>query len=185
VEQSSLVRLQAEYDVELDWRGFELHPGTPRGGSSLEELFPGRAKALGDHALQVARSFGVASMRVPARMNNTRRVLAVAEWARTQGKLMAFRDVALAAFWERGEDLEDAQVLGRLAEHAGLPAEGARAAMDAPEYQARVDTLAAEGRAAGVSGIPVTFIGNVRVVGCQPYEVFEEAARRAGAKRRA
>jgi hypothetical protein len=27
-------------------------------------------------------------------------------------------------------------------------------------------------------------VGNVRVVGCQPYEAFEEAARRAGARRR-
>lgn len=56
--------------------------------------------------------------------------------------------------------------------------------MDAPEYQARVDALRAEGHAVGVSGIPTSFIGNHRVVGCQPYEVFAEAARRAGAKPR-
>lgn len=170
--------------MELDWRGFELNPGTPRGGMSLEQLFPGRATAMMAHAEQVARSFGVTSMRVPARLNNTRRALAVAEWARTQGKLLELRDAAMEAYWQRGEDLEDAEVLARLAEQAGLPAEQARAAMDAPEYQARVDALHAEGRAAGVSGIPTVFIGNVRVVGCQPYEVFVEAARRAGARRR-
>jgi predicted DsbA family dithiol-disulfide isomerase len=123
-------------------------------------------------------------MRAPERVNNTRRVLAVAEWARDQGKLPAFRHEALEAHWQRGEDLEDAEVLAKLAERAGLPAEGAREAMDAPRYQARVDALGAEGRAAGVSGIPTVFIGNVRVVGCQPYEAFAEAARRAGAKPR-
>jgi len=136
------------------------------------------------HAEQVARSFGVTGIRIPERLNNTRRALVLAEWARSQGKLLEFRDAAMEAYWRRGEDLEDTEVLARLAEQAGLPAEQARAAMDAPEYQARVDTLSAEGRAAGVSGIPTVFIGNVRVVGCQPYEAFAEAARRAGARRR-
>ncbi len=136
------------------------------------------------HAEQVAGSFGVTDMRVPERLSNTRRALAVAEWARDQGKLLAFRDAAMEAYWQRGEDLEDAEVLAKLAERAGLPAEEARRAMDAPEYQARVDALGAEGRAAGVTGIPTVFIGNVRVVGCQPYEAFAEAARRAGARRR-
>lgn len=170
--------------MEVDWRGFELHPETPRGGLPLEKLFPGRASAMRAHVEQVARNFGVTGMRVPERLNNTRRALAVAEWARTHGKLPAFRDAAMEAYWQRGEDLEDPEVLTRLAEHAGLPAEQARAAMDAPEYQARVDALHAEGRAAGVSGIPTVYIGNIRVVGCQPYEVFAEAARRAGARRR-
>jgi predicted DsbA family dithiol-disulfide isomerase len=170
--------------VELDWRGFELNPGTPRGGVLLERLFPGRAQAMRTHAEQVARGFGVTGMRVPERLSNTRRALAVAEWARDQGKLFAFRDAAMEAYWQHGEDLDDAGVLAKLAERAGLPAEGAREAMDAPQYQARVDALAAEGRAAGVSGIPTVFIGNVRVVGCQPYEAFAEAARRAGARPR-
>jgi predicted DsbA family dithiol-disulfide isomerase len=170
--------------VELDWRGFELNPRTPRGGVALEQLFPGRAEAMRAHAQQVAQRFGVTGMRVPARLNNTRRVLALTEWARTQGKLTEFRDAAMEAYWRQGADLEDPQVLGRLAEQVGLPAEQASAAMDSPEYLERVDALQAEGRAAGVSGIPTFFIGNVRVVGCQPYEVFVEAARQAGARRR-
>jgi len=170
--------------MELDWRGFELNPGTPRGGVLLEQLFPGRAAAMMAHAEQVARSFGVTDIRIPGRLNNTRRALALAEWARSQGKLLEFRDAAMEAYWRRGGDLEDAEVLARLAEQAGLPAGQASAAMDAPEYQSRVDALQAEGRAAGVTGIPTAFIGNVRVVGCQPYEVFAEAARRAGVRRR-
>jgi predicted DsbA family dithiol-disulfide isomerase len=170
--------------VELDWRGFELNPGTPRGGVALEQLFPGRAQLMRERAEQVARSFGVTGMRIPPRLSNTRRALALAEWARTQGRLLAFRDAVMAAYWQRGEDIEDPEVLARLAEHAGLSSEGARAAMDAPEYQARVDALQAEGRAAGVSGIPTVFIGNIRVVGCQPYEAFTQAARQAGASPR-
>ncbi len=35
-EQSNLVRLQEEFDVEVDRRGFELHPETPVGGMRVK-----------------------------------------------------------------------------------------------------------------------------------------------------
>ena len=30
-----MVRLQTDYFVEIDWRGFELHPETPPGGRPM------------------------------------------------------------------------------------------------------------------------------------------------------
>jgi predicted DsbA family dithiol-disulfide isomerase len=176
--------LQAEYEVEVDWRGFELRPDTPKGGRRIDELFPGRAQSLKAHVEQFGRGFGV-NIVVPERMNNTRRALAVAEWARTQGKLVAFRDAAMEAYWRHAANIEDPEVLARLAEQAGLPGEGAKAAMDAPEYLARVDALRTEANTAGVSGIPTLFVGSYRIVGCQPYEVYAEAVRRVGGKPRA
>jgi predicted DsbA family dithiol-disulfide isomerase len=176
--------LQAEYEVEVDWRGFELNPRTPPGGTAMEQLFGGRARTMAANAEQTARRFGV-TLTIPERLYNTRRALALTEWARSQGRLEPFRDAVMEANWRRGEALDDAQVLVRLAEYAGLLGEEARTAMDSPEHLSRVDTLQAEARAEGVTGIPTLFIGNVRVVGCQPYEVFEAAARQAGARRRA
>jgi predicted DsbA family dithiol-disulfide isomerase len=170
--------------VELDWRGYELRPDTPRGGMLMEQLFPGRTQAMSARMEQVARMYGVTGMRPRERLNNTRRVLGLAEWARDQGRLPAFREAAMAAYWTQGEDLESPEVLARLAEQAGLPAREALAVLDAPEYQARVDALRAEGLAAGVTGIPTAFIGPLRVVGAQPYEVYVEAVLRAGARPR-
>src|SRR5262245_42215326 len=40
-EESTVPALLRDYDLALDWRGFELHPGTPRGGMPLTQLFPG------------------------------------------------------------------------------------------------------------------------------------------------
>jgi predicted DsbA family dithiol-disulfide isomerase len=151
----------------------------------MEKIFPGRSQAMRAHVEQFARGFGVTPMRVPERMSNSRRALGIAEWARDQGKLLAFRDAAAEAYFRRGEDIEDPGVLAKLAEHAGLPSKGALEAMDAPKYQDRVDDQRDEGHAAGVHGTPTAFIGNIRLVGCQPYEAYAEAAWRAGARRRA
>nr|WP_239014987.1 DsbA family protein [Archangium violaceum] len=167
----------------MEWKGFQLNPGTPRGGVPLKRLFGGRTEMMRSQVARFARGFGV-SIQVPGHLYNTRRVLALTEWAREQGRFQAFYEAAMEAHWQRGEDLENPDVLARLAEQASLSGEEARSAMDAPRYQARVDAQHEEGEREGVSGIPTFFIGDVRVVGCQPYEVFAEAARRAGARPR-
>ena len=47
-----LARLVGEFDLELTWKGFELHPGTPRGGTRVAELFgAARYEAMRDNRL--------------------------------------------------------------------------------------------------------------------------------------
>jgi predicted DsbA family dithiol-disulfide isomerase len=134
-------------------------------------------------------------------MPNTRRALAVAEFARDEGRLDAFRTAAMDAHWSRSEDLEADATLSALAGAVGLdPVKGLRAADD-PAYVARVDAMGEEAARWGVTGIPTYFVlpdrwtpgdalppeGSprpVRVVGCQPYEVVERACRMAGVGRR-
>jgi predicted DsbA family dithiol-disulfide isomerase len=184
-EESSLVRLQREYQLDLDWRGFELHPETPPGGQRLADRYGQRRFGeMTDYLRRFAAAFGVQGMRVPERTPNTRKALATAEWARDQGRLHEFRRAAMNAHWREGRDLEDDGVLGDLARSAGLDPERAVAAASEPAYVARVDAMGAEAARAGVTGIPTFFIGDRKVVGCQPYEVVAAAAEAAGARRR-
>lgn len=184
-EESSLVRLQREYHLDLDWRGFELHPETPPGGERLADRYGERRFAeMSDRLRRFATSFGVEGMRIPERTPNTRKALAIAEWARDHGKLHAFRRAAMNAHWREGRDLEDDRVLEDLARSAGLDPEQALAAVSDPVYGARVGAMGSEAARAGVTGIPTFFIGGSKVVGCQPYGEIAAAAEAAGARRR-
>ncbi len=184
-ERSSLERLQAEYDIDLDWRGFELHPETPRGGIAIARLFGAqRVEGMREYMRRFAESFGISDMRQPGHLPNTRRALAVAEYARDEGRLTGFRHAAMDAHWRRGQDLEDEGAIRELAGAAGLDPDAAVTAMDDSRYLARVDELRREASRAGVTGIPTFFIGEEVVVGCQPYRVLAEAVERAGAQRR-
>jgi predicted DsbA family dithiol-disulfide isomerase len=184
-EESTVPRLVAELDLTLEWHGFELHPGTPRGGMPLTELFRGahlpslhaRTKAFG-------AQFGVQDFEPPDRLRNTRRALAMAEYAREQGVLDAFRKAAFDAHWRGGKDLEADADLRELAASVGLDADAALRAADDRSMLERVDARQAAARKSGVSGIPTFDFENVRVSGCQPFDVLAEAARRAGAKPR-
>jgi predicted DsbA family dithiol-disulfide isomerase len=184
-EQSTVPRLREAFDLVVDWRGFPLHPRTPKGGMPLSALFPAaRVPAVKEQLRQFAARFGVEGIVHPDRIPNTRRVLAMAEYARARAHLDAFRRAGMEAHWLHGKDLESDDDLRAIAESVGLDGAAALAAADAPAFLAQVDAKQEEARRDGVTGIPTFFIGDVRVVGCQPYEVLEEAAVRAGAPRR-
>lgn len=112
-----------------------------------------------------AASFGIMDMGHPTHMPNTRRALAAAEYARERGRLTPFRQLAMDAHWREGRDLEDPAVIAAVATAAGIDAEGATAAMDAPAYLARVAAVRAEADRAGVTGIPTFFLGGVSPAG--------------------
>jgi predicted DsbA family dithiol-disulfide isomerase len=170
----------------VEWRGFELHPGTPRGGKLLAEKFgAARVPAMAEHLRRFAAAFGVEGMRVPDRIPNTRRALALAEWARAQGKLAPLREAVMAAHWRDGKDIEAPEVLAACAAEAGLDPAEARAAVDDRRWQARVDAMSAEAARAGVTGIPTLFVGRRAVVGCQPWPEIAAALEAAGARPRA
>lgn len=177
--------MQNEYVVEIDWRGFELHPETPPGGRPIADRVPReRLPQLKRSLREFAASFGVTDLELPDHMPNTRRALAIAEYAREQGKLEAFRYAAMYAHWREGKNLEDEQDLRDIALRAGLKPEAALRAIGAKQYLQQVDAIREEATRMGVTGIPTLVIGRYGVVGCQPYEVITQAAERAGARRR-
>jgi predicted DsbA family dithiol-disulfide isomerase len=134
--------------------------------------------------LEFAGSFGINDMKVRERSPNTRRALAIAEYARDQGKLERWRHLAMDAHWRRGLDLESDADLRALAAEAGLDPEESLAASRDDRYLSRIDEKRREAQEMGVTGIPTFVIGNQGVVGCQSYEVLAEFVESAGARKK-
>jgi len=155
------------------------------GGLLLEQVFPAiRIKEMREYMEKFAAGFGVHGMETPERMPNTRRALAMTEFARDHGRLDDFRKLAMTAHWKEGRDLESKNDLAEIAALSSLDPEAALMAADSSIYLGRVDRLHDEASKMGVTGIPTFIIGKERVVGCQPYEVLAGATRRAGAVQR-
>ena len=184
-EHSTIPRLRAELDLDLDWRGFELRPETPLGGVELIQIVPrARADTLRLRMRQLSESFGIQGMGTPERVPNTRRILATAELARDRGCLDSFRAAAMTGYWEQALNLEDPQDIAAIAGKAGLDPEAAVSAGRDPHYLSRIDAIREDAGRMGVTGVPTFFFGSVAIVGCQPYGELLEAALVAGAQPR-
>jgi predicted DsbA family dithiol-disulfide isomerase len=156
------------------------------GGLPLVEMFGAeRVAKMRPYLLDFAKVQGVTGMVVPAHKPNTRKALALAEWARDRGKLHEVRTGLMDAYWRNGLDIEEDGVLARVAVEAGFDGVAAVGASRAPGILARVAAMGREAAAAGVTGIPTFDIGRERVVGAQPYPVLAEAVVRQGGRPRA
>jgi predicted DsbA family dithiol-disulfide isomerase len=114
----------------------------------------------------------------------TRLTHEAAHWARAQGRFEDYHDEIFRAYFERGEDIGDEEVLIAIAVRLNLDSQSLRSALLNHEYAASV--LADEGEAArfGLSSVPA-FVANRKaaLTGVQPVENLKkliESVRVAG-----
>jgi len=127
-------------------------------------------RAWTDSVAPLAERLGV-TMRFPPVKPRTRLAHEAAHWARAHGRFEDYHKEIFRAFFERGEDIGDVDVLIALAHGLGLESDSLREALVSHEFAASV--LADEGEAArlGVSGVPA-FVANRQAAlsGVQPVE---------------
>lgn len=151
----------------------------------LDEYFPAdRLGGMHEHLRKLAAHYGIEKFEPRDRIPNTRRALALAEVAREEGKLDAYRTRAMDAHWRDGLDLENDEHLQRIAHDAGLSDDAVARSKSDPRYLARVDAMRDEANAIGVRGIPTFILGRYGLSGAQPYEQFQRLAEAAGANKR-
>jgi predicted DsbA family dithiol-disulfide isomerase len=159
--------VESDPDVEIIWRAFELRPEpVPMIDPNSDYL----RRAWRDSVAPLAERLGV-TMKFPPVKPRTRLAHEAAHWARAQGRFENYHNEIFRAFFERGEDIGDVDVLIALAHGLGLESGSLQEALTNHEFAASV--LADEGEAArlGVSGVPA-FVANRKAAlsGVQPLE---------------
>jgi predicted DsbA family dithiol-disulfide isomerase len=175
-------RLKHEFDILLEWRGFQIHPDWP-----AEGIPAAQARETGDAASRVALWERISAMaeavgfsiKPPAVLTNSRAALAATEFARESGRDEALEERIYRAYFNDGVNIGDAQIVARLAGEAGLDAVEVADAIKSPKYEMRLknNSLAAHQR--GVSGVPTFFIGEYPLVGAQSLDAMRSILKRA------
>ncbi len=112
---------------------------------------------------------------------NSRRALMLAELARERGLLDTLHPRLFEAYWARGRDIGDPQVLVEEAVSAGLEESEAVAALGDDALLARVQQQTHAAIELGAGGVPAWLIDErVLVPGAQPHDVFAMVLERLG-----
>ena len=89
----------------------------------------------------------------------------------------AYNEAVYRAFWERSEDISDLNVLGRLAEAAGLDEAAFLAAVSGKEYYSEIVRFDDDAYAADITHVP-TFLFRGERCAEAPYATIKELAER-------
>ena len=132
-----------------------------------------------DSVYPLAERLGI-TIRLPAIQPRSRRAHEAAKWAQTQKEFDAYNEAIFRAFFERGEDISDVDVLVRLARDSNLDASNLSAALESKQFEPDVLSDENEATALGLHAVPA-FIANRRfaLTGVQPLTALEDLANRA------
>ena len=167
IAKKVMEQLDGQLDIELLWKGVQIarrHHGWKNG------------EMIGDEArgkiLRVARETGV-ELRVPDRWLDSAAALEGAEFARAQGRFVAYHHSLFSAIYEAGRDIGERATLLEVVEALELPVAEFEDALRAGTFSQRVQETEAEASAFGVVGYPTFMLGEFPLIGIQPAETMQ------------
>ncbi len=130
-------------------------------------------RAWRDSVYPLAERLGV-KMRLPPIQPRSRRAHEAAKWAGSIQRFDEYNEALFRAFFERGEDIGDTEVLVELAATLRLDAEGLRHALARRDFEPKVLADEREAQMLGVRGVPA-FVANRRAAlsGVQPVAALQ------------
>lgn len=175
-------RLKSEFDFELQWRGFQIHPDWPAEGIVPERAMPGAEaesrKAAWQRITEMATSVGL-TMKPPSVFTNSRSALLIGEHANDAGCADALEERVYRAYFQEGANIGDPEVIVALAAQVGIDRDSATSALKSPKYELRLKNNALFANQRGVDGVPTFFIGEYALRGAQSPETMRKVLKRA------
>jgi len=167
---ATIRKLKPEFDLEISWRGFQIHPEWPAEGMPAaefrRELTPEARQAIWARIGQMADAAGIA-MRPPAILTNSRLALEAAEFAIELGKGEAFEERVYRAYFNEGLNIGQQGVLAELGSEVGIEAQAMNVALESNRYSLRLKNNSMVARQRNVDGVPTFFLGEHPLVGAQ------------------
>ena len=173
-------QLKKNYDLEVEWRPFEIHPETPKEGTELNNLpYPKEyLDMMKANIKKLADDVGI-SLKLSDKLPNSRLALYLSEFARKNGKFEVFHRLVFDSYWKDGKDIGDQAFLLDLAETIGLNRDEVLNYISSEEPKSELTKSLKDLRQYGINGVPTFIIGDKVVVGAQPYDVFSKVIEKA------
>lgn len=186
--EEALERVGDLVEADIRFQPFELNPHMPAEGQNLvehvaekygstPEQFRERRAMIRDRA--AALGFTIATASEDGRVYNTFDAHRLLHWAGLEGRQKALKHALFEAYFTRGLNPGDHDVLAEAAEQAGLDREAAADVLASGRYAEEVRTAERFWQAQGISAVPAVIINERYLIsGGQPAEAFEQAFRR-------
>jgi predicted DsbA family dithiol-disulfide isomerase len=167
-----------EFDADIVWLPFDLHPEYPPDGIPLAQLHRryGIGVGEGDPLRERFAAAGLEYNR-PEVVPNTRLALRMSELARDRDLHGPFHNRLMDAYWSEATNIGDPDQLRRLAAEVGLDADDVeRVIADPAAHGDFVDGSTHQAYSIGINAVPAFLLDRrLIVLGAQPLDAFRRA----------
>jgi predicted DsbA family dithiol-disulfide isomerase len=172
--------LQIEFNVDIKWTAFPLHPETPEAGLTLEELFAGQPVDINQvraHLNHTAQDLGLPFGK-RERTYNSRLAQELGKLAEEQGCGQQYHMAVFRAYFADGLNIGLQSTLLELGASVGLPDKQVLEVLEKRTFEDAVDKDWIRSYQMGVTAVPTFMISGKSLVGAQPYEKLAQLMER-------
>ncbi len=181
ISVSQVRTLTQEFDIEVEWEGFELFPEAlewPEDAGPAPVENPDKPKTPSRLGLAYAAENMEAPKAVRPKHMRTHNALQAVEYAKTEGDPFPFIERLYSAYWEKGLEINQPEVLKLLAQGLIHDVEAMLGAVANRQFADRIVGFDDDAYAAGVYNVPTFFIAGERYAE-QPTRTLRTAIRNA------
>ena len=173
-------KLQTIYDLDIQWRSFQLRPA---GSPPISPEFRARIEASRPRfAERVHEELGL-ELNVGPFEIDSRPALILEKFAESQGFGEQCHKAIQDAYWLQARSIDKPEVLEELAQQTGLPTEHFDAVLQSPVYDAEVSADVDLAHQYGLDAVPALVFNNkYLVMGAQPYDVLRRVVEKVQAE---
>ncbi|MGR7814357.1 DsbA family oxidoreductase [Lacinutrix undariae] len=177
IAKGTIDGLKKEYDIEINFRGYEIHSDIPENGIPSKDYFP-NAKQKNVQLQEFGRQFGYEFADITA-MPNSNKALQVAEYAKEVNKSDAFNTLMYEAFFFKDINISLVPEIKKMALTVGISEAAIDQVFETNKYKKILEANKMFCIDNNISSVPTFIINNkIIVVGAQSAEnfrkVFEE-----------
>ena len=189
--EEALARVGDLVDAKITLQPFELNPDMPPEGQNIgEHIFekygatPEQSAANREQIRARAAEVGFTIATTPdSRIYNTFDAHRLLHWAGLEGRQLPLKHALFEAYFTRGENPGDHEVLVAAAERAGLDPAKAREVLASGRFADYVRSVERQWYEAGIGAVPTAIINEKYLIsGGQPADAFERALRAIAAE---
>lgn len=185
--EQAIQNLNAEDQVEINWKSFQLEPGFPVDTSypsikylSEKKGYPesqvvSMCKQLQDQGKQFGISYNFDS----AKTVNTHNLHRLLQWSKTQNKSNQLKEAFVKAYFSEGIDLSLNENVLKIVNSAGLNEIDAKALLESDSMGQEVLNDIEEAKKLGIRGVPYFIIDGKGISGAQDVKLFEKVLSKA------
>ncbi len=166
-----LNKLSGEFDMDIIWKGIEIHPELPHEGKRRSKTL--KSKRVAVSVIEMAREDGF-QIRLPGFAANSRLSLEGSELARAKGRFTDFHQGVYEAYFMRGQNIGDIGVLLGIGEYAGLDKDELEEALKSRSMFDKIENNKNESDKSHILGVPTFIFGKFPVHGYQSMDTFRK-----------
>jgi predicted DsbA family dithiol-disulfide isomerase len=163
-------KIAGEYGIEIEWKGFEIHPEYPQEGK-LRKRSLKMAKV--NESLNSVMDEEESEFKLPGFVTNTKMALEAAEFAKTVDKFLEFHNVCYESYMINRKNIGDINVILEIGENIGIDKYRLKEVLNKREMTDSLERYKDDAKKADVLGVPTILFNDFRIHGVQSIETYK------------